>query len=507
MSKVSFNLSTLTREAWGGLSWTVVGSGGEMLFRILSLIVFSRLLSPEEIGVAAAAILVAQLAQYVGEMGLVSAVIQSPQLSDSYCRTACTVMVCGGLLSSITLFFASPLIATTVFAMPELTGYLGVISSTLAVRGVSLPALAFAQRDLAFRGIAVVQLTSYAIGHLLLGVLAALAGFGAWSIVLGFVGQAIIETIGMVWLRHNQLRFGLNRSDALAMLRFGRSMVLAGVFNSVARQVDLVVIGRVLGPGALGVYTRAQRISGFPFGIFDRTAGRILLPAIARTAEKGNDLLPLVRRLLQIGVFLFVPLTVVLVVLADEIVVLLLGGQWMGVVAPLQVMFATFFFRFLYKFCSTFLTSVGLPNVIARLQFGYAVASIAAVGLLIRQGMLTVAVGISVVTILLGLAAFMALLKFTQLSARDFGVEFRALFIVGGFSTLVAVSTAYLCRVHCDYRIVTILSVLSTLCLALMMLIRMFPELLIGEGGERFVEAVDRHCSDTWLRVCRVASL
>jgi len=131
-----------------------------------------------------------------------------------------------------------------------------------------------------------------------------------------------------------------------SMLRFGIGTTLTGFLSYVTNNIDKLLLGRVWGTEATGLYGRSFYLINFPTENLNVTIGEVAFAALSRT--RGD--LERFRRYFLKGYSLIVtltlPLTVVCTLFADDLIVVVLGSKWASaaeifrILAPTMLVFA-----------------------------------------------------------------------------------------------------------------------------------------------------------------------
>jgi O-antigen/teichoic acid export membrane protein len=115
-------------------------------------------------------------------------------------------------------------------------------------------------------------------------------GYGVWSLV----GQVLVVNLvtGIAFIAFAGFRPRARMSmDAIRLAaRFGAGLTGFNVLNYFSRNADYFLIGRFLGPEALGFYTLAYRLMLFPAQNITSVASRVLFPALSMRLEDLADL-------------------------------------------------------------------------------------------------------------------------------------------------------------------------------------------------------------------------
>ena len=120
-----------------------------------------------------------------------------------------------------------------------------------------------------------------------------------------------------------------------------------------------------------------------PVALIGTALDKVLFPIISKIQ---NDLFK-IKRLYMSSVFLIsiitVPLTIIFYLLAPEIINVILGSNWNGVILPFQILSLGLYFRVAYRISDSLLRAKGLVYKRALIQIVYAICVF--IGALIGQ--------------------------------------------------------------------------------------------------------------------------
>jgi len=322
----------LRGSAWVALSW-----GGRNALSMLGAIMLARILEPRAFGLVAIAATITTVLEYIQESGVGAALVQR---RDDVKRAAASALVwssCAGLVLGAVCFGMAPRLARG-FGAPEATNVIRAMSLLLVVRGLSIGPGSLLDREMNFRTRMIGELSAgFAQLGISLGL--ALAGFGVWSLVIGQIVATTVQSAILwalaPWRPHPR---DASVSVLREMLRYGRFVSLGNVLGLINRTLDNVVVGRVLGPAALGTYSVAYRLGDFPTGVVGYAVGRVMFPAYSRLHEDLAAFRAAFIQNMERVSLLALPTSVVLFVCADPIVSVMLGPKWHGAVDPLRIL-------------------------------------------------------------------------------------------------------------------------------------------------------------------------
>ncbi len=292
-----------------------------------------------------------------------------------------------------------------------------LLSLVLALGGLSTVTEALLSRRLAFRHLFLVDVTRVLAGGCV-AVSLALLGYGVWSLAVAAVAERVIAVAVMYGLAPIRLSLSLNVGALRDLLPFATGMSLTSVFNYVALKGDYFVIGRVLGPGALGVYSRAYSLMEMPTTGLVSGLTSVMFPAAARLQSSDADFRRVYLGTLS-GVHLVTaPVFAFVLVLAPELIHGLYGPAWSSAILPLRILSVVGLFRASYAGAAAFVRARGWAWHLLACQMGYSLCVVAGAWLATPAGIAGVAFAVAGAIVIMWLSI-------TYLGARAAGVGFR----------------------------------------------------------------------------------
>jgi PST family polysaccharide transporter len=362
---------SLSRETLEGFLWMFAGAGGQAVLRVVVIAVLARLLTPADFGIVSAAMTVIALADIFGQIGISPAIVQMSDLSSLHVRVAFTISAISGVLMTTFCALGAPTIAN-VFQMNAVEPIVATMGIIFTIRGFGIVAEGMMQRQMRFRAIAIINLASYGLGYGACAVGLAIFGFGVWALVLGQIFQVAISSILFLAFSRHPISPSIDRHALSALLRFGMSITLSSVGNYVALNSDQIIVGRSLGPAALGIYNRTYATLMQPVNLFGAVGDKVLFPALASIQSDRARLTRAYYRSFSLIALATLPLGFFLTLFAKDIINLLFGGRWTSIIEPFQILSLSLFFRTAYKITSSLLRARGLIMLLAAWQWAYA---------------------------------------------------------------------------------------------------------------------------------------
>jgi PST family polysaccharide transporter len=316
----------MARQAAGGALYI----GGTQVVRILlgfaTTIIVARILTPGDYGVLAMAAPVTAFIVLFQNLGLSHAVVQARTISQEQLNGLFWVNILASIVIAVLLVLAAP--GASWFYRDVRAGYIVAASAvTVLLSGTVLLHSALLNREMRFRTISMIDIATSLTG-LVVTVAAAFALRSYWALWLGGVAWGIVGAILMwrasPWRPSRQVSV----KGTGPMLKFGAGITGFNLLNFFSRNLDNVLIGRLAGPGALGLYDRAYRLMMFPLQNINAPLARLMLPMLAQLRdepERFRRAYLLAVRSIQLAV---IPGVAVAVATSDRIIPFLLGPQW-----------------------------------------------------------------------------------------------------------------------------------------------------------------------------------
>jgi O-antigen/teichoic acid export membrane protein len=341
----------ILRAGW----WT---GGGFLLDKVIAavqLAVLVRILTPADFGVmaASAAVLLAMLT--ISELGLDSALIAKEIVREDDLAAVWTLSVARGFLMAAGIWIMAGVIGE-VMRMPALESLLRVHAWALIIQGMQSPALAIMMKKLDLRrrvALDVVRRIVEAGVTLTIAVLYRTV----WALVIGQLVGLTIGSLLSFRIAPWTLCWSLKRSALSYFVQYGKHLNLTTLCAFGVMTGGELVIGRLLGPEALGFYQVAFAI---PLLIGARATALMQQISVPTYASLQRDQLGLVRVFdLQMGLIgiVYIPLAVTIGSLAPIMVPIVFGLQWTSISDSLQVFC-------IYSVCA------GYASVMASLHYG-----------------------------------------------------------------------------------------------------------------------------------------
>jgi polysaccharide transporter, PST family len=397
-----------------GLVWVGASQVGSQLTRAVVAVFIARLLTPGEYGLAALALVFSSLVMVFSDLALGAALIQRKRLSDLDKNTAYwTTVASGAVFTAVGVALSGPLAA--LYGQSAAKPLLVALSFSFLVNAIAAPQQSLMLREMDFRRNEVLPMMGGLVGGVA-AVVAAAHGAGAWAIIVQQLVATAVTTL-LVLVR-SPWRPGLSFSMASLRDLAGFSSYMLGQRILWYMQVngDTFLVGRVLGPAAVGVYAVAYNTILVPASKLGGPLQRVFSPAFSRIQDEPERIAAAWARVGRLLAAVSVPALCGLVVVAPDFVPLVLGRQWTGAVPVVQVLAWVGLVQALQAINMDILLARGRSRTMFRFALVMTSCHLVAFAVGLHWGVVGVAVGYAISTTLIEPAQ-------TWLAARSLGVS------------------------------------------------------------------------------------
>lgn len=407
----------LKRLSVRGGTATFAGQGAKFVLNLGSTMILARLLTPQDFGLIAMVTAVTGFVLTFKDLGLSMATVQRVEINHGQISTLFWVNVAISVgLTLITLALA-PVIAW-FYRDPRLLGVTAALSIAFIFGGLTVQHQALLRRQMRLGAVATIEVSSLAAG-VLTALVCAWAGLGYWALVWMQIAVAFTDAVG-VWIASGW-RPGLpvRRSGVRSMLAFGGYLTGFGVVNYAARNLDNILIGRYWGAGPLGLYSKAYSLLLLPLGQIVAPMTSVAVPALSRLQSQPERYRAYYLKALKIVAYLTMPLVVAMGVLSSEVVLLVLGPNWIGAAPIFRILAITALFQPIVSTTGWIYVSLGQTRRMAA--WGAVACSLIVISFVIGLpwGTIGVATSYAVITVLLVCPSFVVALRRSCLVPAD----------------------------------------------------------------------------------------
>lgn len=324
----------IERAARRGAGWSIALMLGRQPINLAATAFASRLLTADDYGLLAMAATSTALFQSFADMGLSWATIRDRELTKAQVDGLFWINVAAGLVLWGVVGAGGPALAA-FYGRDELAAIAWALGASFALGGVAAQPAALLARSLRARAIFGVETAACLAGAATL-VAGAAAGWGYWALAGQMLATQAVRTL-LVLKAAGYVPSRPRRGAGIGRLvGLGGLVTAYGLVVYVGRNLDNILIGRAWGAAALGCYGRAYFLMSIPLMLATAGLSGVMIPTLAALSDDRSRMGRAYREALRATAALGLPIAGLLLVAAPEIVRLIYGDGWGGVVEPLR---------------------------------------------------------------------------------------------------------------------------------------------------------------------------
>ena len=317
-----------------GAAWMVAMRWSVRLIGLVNTLVLVRLLTPEDFGVVAMAMIVVAFVNAFNDMGLDLALIRLPDLTAGHYHSAWTITMLLGAFNSLALALVAPVVAN-FYADPRLLPVMLALAILPLIEGMSNIRTLDFRRNLEFGKDFLCTVIGRAIAlPITIGLAIVLQNY--WALVVGMITQSLLAVVVGYLMRPFVPR--LSGVYFRELIGFSVWVQIRNVGQTLGQRIDQLYVGKRLGAGELGGYQISQEITEMIANEMVLPLGRALLPGYARLVAEPERLWAAFFKVLGLYAILALGVAGGLYAIAVDLVPLLLGTQWVGFVSVFQLL-------------------------------------------------------------------------------------------------------------------------------------------------------------------------
>jgi O-antigen/teichoic acid export membrane protein len=188
----------------------------------------------------------------------------------------------------------------------------------------------------------------------------AYTGHGVWSLMIGWLVRAIVQSIGFAILTAEYYTWpSLNLRLVRPLLSYSIFRTLDALAFVVFTSADVLIIGLWLNPADLGRYTVARNFASMPLNKIAPIINSVAFPAFAMVQGQPAEARYYALKAMRLMATVSVPVFFGISAIAPEIVDIVFGEKWRGVEPLLAVLALATIFRAILLVIPNYLQGIG----------------------------------------------------------------------------------------------------------------------------------------------------
>ena len=353
-------------ETVSGVKWGLLQKCTLQPITMVYGIILARLLTPAETGIMGLTAIFFAVAGTLASAGFGSALIRKQDRTEADCSTMFWFnlgmsALMGGILFLLAPWFASFYNQPELLWMTRISAIMMFIGSSASVHWT----LYTARRD--FKTPAIVGMVTTIVG-LPVGLGFAYYGYGVWSLVIQGVVQSLLSLF-IVWIISPwRPHFIWSSKSFKEMFGFGSKLAASGLLNTLYLEARTFIIGKFYTAAQLGLYSKAYHLASMPPQTINGMLRSVTYPILATIQDDDARLTLVYRKYLRVTTLPIAWGICLMITLAQPLVHLLYGENWMGCVIYVQIICLIYGFDHISAINLNLLVVKGRSDLFLRLE-------------------------------------------------------------------------------------------------------------------------------------------
>ena len=310
-------------ERWALLA-TIISNVGQLFL----LLAFTRLVSREAFAVMAIANVAIGIPQLILQTGLSHSLFSQAENDQEQLSTLFWLHLIFALSGSgLVILAALPI--SDFYGGPFLKETIWLLSFTLVFEAIAALYRVLLLKELNYSFLARVDIVAFVASGVTAFFLA-FSGYGVFALVAQVAARAVLRYL-LLFSEGRQLFFPslqFNLASVKSHLNFAFSHIGERLSMWMATQVDVLLIGKLLGMEMLGVYEVFRRLLNRPPAALGEMMERIALPLMARFKKRSIILKRIYLSNIKLMVIMVFPIYGFIALFSKELVPFLFGPFW-----------------------------------------------------------------------------------------------------------------------------------------------------------------------------------
>jgi O-antigen/teichoic acid export membrane protein len=421
----------------GGMA-LLLSQGISIGLSMINTLVLARLLAPSDFGIIGMVTVFINFLILFKDAGLSTATIQKDKINNKQISTLFWINLIISLILSLVMLISSPLVAS-FYRRPELASVTAVLSISFIIQGFSIQHNALLQRHLKFKTTAINEIIAQ-LSSITVAITMASLGFRYWALIGGTLARSLMLLILTFyfcpWIP-NKMQKGTGVRN---MLKFGGHLTGSYFIGFLSRNLDSLLIGKLIGAGPLGLYNRAFSLLMQPLNQISGPLSSLSLPVLSSLKKDPPRYQSYYLQLLDVLISLALPISVYCFLEGEFLIRILLGQKWMAAVPVFKILSVGGMFVAISSAPGLVMLSHGFSKRYFHLNI--LTSSITSVALIVG-----VFFGIKGVAIAYTIASFLKMFPLIGYSFRDTPIKLRMIIeAISGpvFAAAIAGISAYM---------------------------------------------------------------
>ncbi|MDR2924684.1 MAG: lipopolysaccharide biosynthesis protein [Azoarcus sp.] len=412
-NKVPIEIQTKA-NAWMATFWAYAQNWLGRSVTFLVFLILARLLSPEEFGAFAVALLFITLGEVFVEQIFAQVIVQRETLTQLHLSSAFWGAMGLGLILSVAVYLIAPWYAE-VFKIKSIEPIIAALSPIFLLMGLSSIHPALLRRKLNYKVLAFRTMFANFISGMT-AIAVAFNGFGVWTFVIQLFVFYILNFI-VLWCnepwRPNVVFSFVSLKE---LFRYSGYIAFTKFIDLVETRGVELIVARILGVTILGYYMLAMKLFQALNQLFAAPLWDSSISILARLQLQRERFLDTLKQKTKFTELYIAPLFLIVFATSDILIPLAFGEKWIAVIVPFQFLCLLGALRAGGFLLVVALQAIGDVSAVVKAGIVRVIVTFISVWLMLDKGLLGVVLSILLGQFLSILIIFFLFAKYMNLS-------------------------------------------------------------------------------------------
>ncbi len=363
---MGFNKSEIRDNISNGLKWNVVGQVGRYLLQLFFGLTIARILGPEDYGIVGMVLSITAISSVFIEGGFNSSIIQSKKIDELDLNTIMISNLAIGAFFTV-LFFLSSKLISEFYEDTRLNSIVKVLAFVYIIQSVSVSHRAYLARNFSFKKLTLIELSGLVISGTI-GLVLATKGYNYWSLVFRTLIAQFIITILLILMSEWKMKIVFSLSVFKKHWKYSSKLLFANLIDQFSRKLDDIIVGKLYSARVLGMFSTSRHYAFLGVNLSSLIIKKTFFPLFSKLQDQEDDFNKLFHRLLEIILFIFLPLFTILIVHSGILIYTVLGEKWTDMSVFFRLFCISGIIYIINQYLSFIINSKGKPKYNLKFQ-------------------------------------------------------------------------------------------------------------------------------------------
>ncbi|HHC6523973.1 TPA: lipopolysaccharide biosynthesis protein [Vibrio parahaemolyticus] len=389
------NLTTQTQK---GLKWSAIERILTQGIQLAITLLLARILGPTAFGLVGMLAVFIAIANVFVDSGFTSALIRKTDRSESDLVTAFYYNIAMAVLCYLVLYNSAPAIAK-FYQQTELQAVLRLLGVAVLINALTLIPRVKLNVAMDFKTQAKISIISVVISGSA-AMFLAIKGFGIWALVVQSLLNAccnlLLFNLFVPWLP----RGVISKASFNYLFGYGSKLLLSGLLDVAYNNIYQIIIGKKFNPAVVGHFTQANQLASVPAMTLTGIIQRVTFPMFSQLQDNTNRMESSYRLTLRMAAIVIFPLIVGIGLIAQPLLITLLGPQWQTAAGLLSVLCLGYMLYPIHSINLNLLQVMGRSDIFLKLEVIKKIVGVGVLLICVPYGVLVMCIGLSVTSYL-----------------------------------------------------------------------------------------------------------